>query len=65
MTAQELARMVSDWSDALTVAEVVSSPFLRVTEKWDLHDCSRSVGARAGQIYHLAAARETPFNRCA
>jgi hypothetical protein len=38
MTARELAQMVNDWSDALTVAEVVNSPFLRVTEKWDLHD---------------------------
>jgi len=38
MNAHELAGMVSDWSDALTLAEVVTSPFLRVTEKWDLHD---------------------------
>jgi hypothetical protein len=38
MTARELAHMVHDWSDALTVAEVVNSPFLRVTDQWDLHD---------------------------
>lgn len=38
MTARELTQMVNDWSDALTVAEVVNSPFLRVTDKWDLHD---------------------------
>jgi hypothetical protein len=38
MTARELAQMVRDWSDALIVAEVVNSPFLRVTDQWDLHD---------------------------
>jgi hypothetical protein len=38
MTARELAQMMSDWSDALTVAEVVNSPFLRVSDKWDLRD---------------------------
>jgi hypothetical protein len=38
MTARELAQLVNDWSDALTVAEVVNSPFLRVSDQWDLHD---------------------------
>lgn len=38
MTAVELVRMLDTWSDALNVAEVVASPFLRVTDRWDLHD---------------------------
>jgi len=38
MSAVELLRMMDTWSDALNVAEVVGSPYLRVTEHWDLHD---------------------------
>jgi len=38
MNAAELARMVDNWSDALNMAEVVANPFLRVTDRWDLHD---------------------------
>src|SRR3954469_19738774 len=38
MNAGELARLLDTWSDALNVAEVVGSPFLRTTDKWDLHD---------------------------
>jgi hypothetical protein len=37
-SAADLVRLVDNWSDALTVAEVVGSPFLRVTDEWDLHD---------------------------
>ena len=38
MNAAELARMMDTWSDALNVAEVVESHFLRLTDQWDLHD---------------------------
>lgn len=38
MTSAELARMVETWSDALNVAELIESRFLRVTERWDLYD---------------------------
>jgi hypothetical protein len=38
MNAAELARMLDSWSDALNVAEVVESPFLRLTDQWDLSD---------------------------
>lgn len=38
MSASELAHLLDTWSDALNVAEVVASPFLRVTDRWDLHD---------------------------
>lgn len=38
MTSTELARIVDTWSDALNVAELIESRFLRVTERWDLHD---------------------------
>lgn len=38
MNAKELAGLVGEWSDALTVAEVVNSRFLRVGARWDLHD---------------------------
>ena len=38
MNASELARMVDTWSDALNVAKVVESPFLRHTDQWDLSD---------------------------
>jgi hypothetical protein len=38
MNAEELARLVNTWADALTLAELVDNPFLRVTGQWDLHD---------------------------
>ncbi|MBY0522245.1 MAG: hypothetical protein K2R98_02540 [Gemmataceae bacterium] len=38
MNAGELARMMDTWSDAMNVAEVVGSPFLRTTDQWDLRD---------------------------
>jgi hypothetical protein len=38
MNANELMGMVQTWADALTVAEVVANPFLRVGERWDFHD---------------------------
>jgi hypothetical protein len=38
MNVEELSRLVTTWPDALTLAEVVSNPFLRVGERWDLHD---------------------------
>ena len=39
MNAAELARMMDTWSDALNVAEVVESPFLRLTDRtvWDFN----------------------------
>lgn len=36
MSGEELARMIHTWPDVLTVAEVVSNPFLQVTDQWDL-----------------------------
>src|SRR5262245_16547432 len=38
MTAEQLARMLDTWSDALNVAELVENPLLRVGKRWDLHD---------------------------
>jgi hypothetical protein len=38
MSAEELARLMDTWSDALNVAELLGSPFLRVTRDWDLRD---------------------------
>jgi hypothetical protein len=38
MNGAELARMIDSWSDALNVAEVIDNPFLRVGDRWDLHD---------------------------
>lgn len=38
MKAAELARLVQTWSDALTIAEVMATPFLRVGKEWDFHD---------------------------
>ena len=44
MNAAELVRMMDTSSDALNVAEVVESPFLRLTDQWDL---LRSATSRA------------------
>lgn len=38
MNAEELVRIIDTWTDALNVAEVVGSPFLRVGADWDLSD---------------------------
>jgi hypothetical protein len=38
MSGHELTRMVKTWPDALTLAEVMSNPFLCVGEQWDLRD---------------------------
>jgi hypothetical protein len=42
MTAEQLVGMLESWSDALNLMEVVGSPFLRVTSRWDLHDWQAS-----------------------
>jgi len=51
MNAAELARMMDTWSDALNVAEVVESPFLRLTDQWDLHDW-QAVDLPDGLAFH-------------
>jgi hypothetical protein len=38
MTAEQLVGILESWSDALNLMEVVGNPFLRVTNRWDLHD---------------------------
>jgi hypothetical protein len=38
MNAEELVRILDTWTDAMNVAELVGSPFLRVSETWDLQD---------------------------
>jgi hypothetical protein len=38
MTAEQLAHMMDSWSDALNLMELVGSRFLRVTDRWDLHE---------------------------
>lgn len=38
MNATELVRILDTWSDALNVAELVSSPWLRIGNGWDLSD---------------------------
>ncbi len=56
MNAEELVRIMDTWSDALNVAEVVGSPFLRVTESWDLHDWQAVDLPDGVKFQHLGAA---------
>ena len=45
--------MVQTWTDALTVAEVVANPFLRVGERWDFHDWESEETIDGIQFRHL------------
>src|SRR4029079_14111302 len=38
MNANELARLIEHWTDAMLLAELVQSPFLSVGDTWDLRD---------------------------
>jgi hypothetical protein len=55
MRAAELARMMETWSDALNVAEVVGSPYLRVGASWDLHDWRAVESADGVQFQHVGS----------
>jgi hypothetical protein len=42
MNANELARLIDHWTDAMLLAELVQSPHLNVGDSWDLRDWEAS-----------------------
>ncbi len=38
MSAAELCRLIVNWADALTLAEMIDNSFFNVGKQWDLHD---------------------------
>lgn len=42
MNANELARLIDHWADAMMLAELVQSPYLNVGDSWDLRDWEAS-----------------------